>query len=70
MERSMALMPREGSSPMYYCRRCSTGTTEGSAVIVCSIPFCLACACADPQAIIDIAEEHFLPIPFLRYHAG
>ena len=55
---------------MYYCRQCSKGTAEGSAVIVCSVPFCLACACANPQAIIDIAEDHFLPIPFLRYHAS
>jgi len=24
---------------MSYCRRCSKGTTEGSAVIVCGVPF-------------------------------
>jgi hypothetical protein len=55
---------------MYYCRRCSKGTTEGSAVIVCGVPFCLACACADPQAIIDIAEDHFMPVPIRIYHAS
>lgn len=43
---------------MYFCRRCSKGTTEGSAVVVCSIPFCLDCACADPQAILMVVEDH------------
>jgi hypothetical protein len=44
--------------PMYFCQRCSQGTDEGSAVVVCSIPFCLDCACADPQVTLMIAEEH------------
>ena len=44
--------------PMYFCQRCSKGTHEGSAVVVCSIPFCVDCVCADPQAILMIAEEH------------
>jgi len=48
---------------MYYCRRCSAGTTEGSAVIACGVPFCLPCACADPQAMIDIAEDNFIAHP-------
>ena len=60
---------KEGAS-MYYCRRCSQGTTEGCGVIVCGIPFCLACACADPQAIIDIAEDHFRPVPLRLYYAS
>ena len=44
--------------PMYFCQRCSKGIHERSAVVVCSIPFCLDCACDDPQAILMIAEEH------------
>jgi hypothetical protein len=43
---------------MYFCQRCSKGIHERSAVVVCSIPFCLDCACADPQATLMIAEEH------------
>lgn len=46
---------------MYFCHRCSKGTMEESAVVVCSIPFCLDCARADPQAILMIAEDQ-LPL--------
>ena len=48
---------------MYFCQRCSKGIHEGSAVVVCSIPFCVDCVSADPQAILVIAEEH-LPRPY------
>jgi hypothetical protein len=37
---------------------------------VCGVPFCLAFACADPQAIIDIAEDHVMPVPLRMYQAG
>ena len=54
---SRDLWQHEETLAMYFCHRCSKGTMEESAVVVCSIPFCLDCARADPQAILMIAED-------------